>query len=217
MVRAKKNSIFLVDDHPVVRSGLQAEIQADPEFEFVGSASSLKEAVRRMSFSKVDLLISDISLQEENGIQELETIKNKFPDLKILFLTMHRDWSYLQKAFALGADGYILKNESMSVVISAVKTILNGGKVFPEEVKNFRPESEITKEIGNLINRLTKREKEILNLLANGKMNREIAEELNLSVRTVETHRASIFKKLETENLIELGRVLVQLKASGLF
>ncbi|AOP34752.1 DNA-binding response regulator [Leptospira tipperaryensis] len=216
MAQAKKYTIFLVDDHPVVRSGLQSEIESDPDFIFAGSASSVKDGIRKMGFSRTDLLISDVSLQDENGIQEIETIKSKFPELKIVFLTMHRDWTYLQKAFALGADGYLLKSESTQSIISALKTVLAGGKVFPEEVKNFRPEAEVKEELGNIVKRLTKREREILNLLAEGKMNREIADELELSVRTVETHRASIFKKLETENIIELGKILIQLKSSGM-
>ncbi|MBM9500778.1 response regulator transcription factor [Leptospira sp. 201903071] len=216
MAPTKKYSVFLVDDHPVVRSGLQSEIEADPDFTFAGSASSLKEGIRKMSFSRTDLLLSDVSLQDENGIQEIETIKSKFPELKIVFLTMHRDWAFLQKAFALGADGYLLKSESTRSILNALRTVIAGGKVFPEEVRNFRPETEINEEIGNIVKRLTKREREILNLLADGKMNREIADQLELSVRTVETHRASIFKKLETENIIELGKILIQLKSSGL-
>ncbi|TGM61867.1 response regulator [Leptospira adleri] len=216
MAQNRKYTVFLIDDHPIVRSGLQSEIESDPDLVFAGSASSLKDGIRKMSFSRTDLLISDVSLQEENGVQEIENIKAKFPELKIVFLTMHRDWAYLQKAFALGADGYLLKSESTQSIVDALKTVLAGGKVFPDEIKNFRPETEIKEELGNIVKRLTKREREILNLLAEGKMNREIADELQLSVRTVETHRASIFKKLETENIIELGKILIQLKSSGL-
>ncbi|PJZ52703.1 response regulator [Leptospira adleri] len=216
MAQNRKYTVFLIDDHPIVRSGLQSEIESDPDLVFAGSASSLKDGIRKMSFSRTDLLISDVSLQEENGIQEIENIKAKFPELKIVFLTMHRDWAYLQKAFALGADGYLLKSESTQSIVDALKTVLAGGKVFPDEIKNFRPETEIKEELANIVKRLTKREREILNLLAEGKMNREIADELQLSVRTVETHRASIFKKLETENIIELGKILIQLKSSGL-
>ncbi|EMY78091.1 response regulator receiver domain protein [Leptospira weilii serovar Ranarum str. ICFT] len=216
MTGSSKKGIFLVDDHPVVRAGLQAEVESDPEFRFAGSANSIKEAIRKIPFTKADLLICDISLQEENGIQELETLKLKFPNLKIVFLTVHRDWSYLQKAFALGADGYLLKNETMNTIFSSIKIVLNGGKVFPEEIQNFRPATEVDQELGSKIDRLTKREKEILNLLAEGKMNREIAEKLELSIRTVETHRASLFRKLEIENIIELGRILIQLKFRGI-
>lgn len=216
MVRPKKHAIFLIDDHPIVRAGLQSEIETDPDLSFAGSASSIQEAIRKMGFSKTDLLISDISLQEENGLQELESLKLKFPELKVVFLTMHRDWSYLQKAFVAGADGYLLKSESTHSILSSIKFVLEGKKIFPEEIKNFRPEVEVTQELVTIVNRLTKREKEILNLLAEGKMNREIAEELELSVRTVETHRASIFKKLETDTIIELGRILVQLRSAGI-
>ncbi|MDV6235818.1 response regulator transcription factor [Leptospira ellisii] len=216
MVGTPKTSIFLVDDHPVVRNGLSAEIEVEPDFLLAGSVASVKEAIRKLGFVKADLLVCDISLQEENGIQELETIKQKFPEIKIVFLTMHRDWTYLQKAFALGADGYLLKSQSMQEILSALREVADGGKVFPEEIKNFRPPADLRRELGNVVDLLTKREKEILLLLSLGKLNREIAEELDLSVRTVETHRASVFKKLKIENVIELGRISVQLKSEGL-
>lgn len=216
MVGTPKTSIFLVDDHPVVRNGLSAEIEVEPDFLLAGSVASVKQAIRKLGFVKADLLVCDISLQEENGIQELETIKQKFPEIKIVFLTMHRDWTYLQKAFALGADGYLLKSQSMQEILSALREVADGGKVFPEEIKNFRPPADLRRELGNVVDLLTKREKEILLLLSLGKLNREIAEELDLSVRTVETHRASVFKKLKIENVIELGRISVQLKSEGL-
>nr|WP_100764813.1 response regulator transcription factor [Leptospira ellisii]PJZ93682.1 DNA-binding response regulator [Leptospira ellisii] len=216
MVGTPKTSIFLVDDHPVVRNGLSAEIEVEPDFLLAGSVASVKEAIRKLGFVKADLLVCDISLQEENGIQELETIKQKFPEIKIVFLTMHRDWTYLQKAFALGADGYLLKSQSMQEILSALREVADGGKVFPEEIKNFRPPADLRRELGNVVDLLTKREKEILLLLSLGKLNREIAEELDLSVRTVETHRASVFKKLKIENVIELGRISVQFKSEGL-
>ncbi len=208
-------SIFLIDDHPIVRTGLQSEIESDSDFVFAGSASSIKDGIRKMGFVRVDLLLCDISLQEENGIQELETIKLKFPGLKIVFLTMHRDWAYLQRAFAFGADGYLLKSQSTQEIFTSLKIVLNGGKVFPEEIRNFQSSSDLNQELEDIVNRLTKREKEILRLLSEGKFNREISEELDLSVRTVETHRASIFHKLKAENIIELGRILAQLKSGG--
>lgn len=215
MVGTPKTSVFLVDDHPVVRNGLSAEIELEPGFSLAGSASSVKDAIRKLGFVKVDLLVCDISLQEENGIQELETIRRKFPELKIVFLTMHRDWTYLQRAFALGANGYLLKSQSIPEIFSALREVAEGGKVFPEEIKNFRTPTDLHRKWGEVLDRLTKREKEILNLLSQGKLNREIAEELGLSVRTVETHRASLFKKLKIENVVELGKISIQLKSEG--
>ncbi|TGL57706.1 response regulator transcription factor [Leptospira sarikeiensis] len=206
--------IFLIDDHPIVRSGLESEIKSSGEFEHCGSASSIKEGLKAMTFAGPDLLICDVSLQDENGIKELDSLKKKFPDLKIVFLTMHRDWSYLQDAISAGADGYLLKSDSMESIMASIRKILNRGKVFPGEITNFSYDSDWIKKVGEVIQKLTKREAEILHFLSKGRLNREIASELNVSIRTVEAHRASIFKKLEVENVVELTRILVQLESS---
>ncbi|PJZ48836.1 DNA-binding response regulator [Leptospira saintgironsiae] len=205
--------IFLIDDHPIVRSGLESEIKASGDYEYCGSASSIREGTKMMGFARPDLLICDVSLQDENGIKELDSIRRKFPDMKIVFLTMHRDWSYLQDAISAGADGYILKSDPMESIMASIKKVLNRGKVFPGEIANFSYDEKHIREVAEIVKKLTKRESQILNFLSKGKLNREIAEELKLSVRTVEAHRASIFKKLEVDNMVELTRILVQLKS----
>ncbi|MFB5650583.1 response regulator [Leptospira wolffii] len=212
---APRNSkkIFLIDDHALVRSGLKAEIESDGTYQVSGTASSIREGIKIMSFSPVDLLICDVSLQGENGIQEFQSLKSKFPDLKIVFLTMHKDWSYLQDAVAAGADGYLLKSDSTDSILSSIKKVFAGGRVFPGEIANFSYNPIQIEEAREAVQKLTKREKDILAHLAKGKLNREIAENLELSVRTVETHRASILKKLQIENTVELTRLLVQLKS----
>ncbi|TGK18973.1 DNA-binding response regulator [Leptospira fluminis] len=211
-LRASKK-IFIIDDHPLIRSGLQSEIESLDGYEVCGTASSIQDGIRLMGFSRADLLICDVSLERENGIQEVDSVKRKFPDLKVVFLTMHRDWSYLQNAIAAGADGYILKSEPIESILSSLRQILKGGKVFPGEITSFRYDTEQLREAAEIIRRLTQRETEILKFLSKGKLNREIAEELNLSVRTVESHRTSIFKKLEINNMVELSRILFQLKS----
>lgn len=208
--------IFLIDDHPLVRSGLKAEIESDGTYEVCGTADSIREGIKAMGFSKVDLLICDVSLQGENGIQEFHSLKKKFPSLKVVFLTMHRDWSYLQDAVAAGADGYLLKSDSTEIILSSIKKIFGGGRVFPGEIASFSHDPIQIETATEAVRKLTEREREILGFLAKGKLNREIAEELKLSIRTVETHRASILKKLEIENTVELTRLLLQLKTLNL-
>ncbi len=210
-----KNRIFIVDDHPLIRTGLRAEILNDPGLVFVGEAGSIQIAMRSLDFKKVDLLVCDISLSDENGIDELDAIKTKFSELKVIFLTMHRDWTYLQKAFRSGADGYILKSESMSNILSSIKKVLNGEKAFPDQVEPLVSQNDSLSDIRGKINLLTKRELEILERLASGKMNREIGEEFGISTRTVESHRGEIMRKLQIKNAVELGQIIIRLKERG--
>ncbi|TGK02542.1 DNA-binding response regulator [Leptospira langatensis] len=211
-----KNRIFIVDDHPLIRTGLRVEIQNDPSLVFVGEAGSIQAAIRSMDFKKADLMVCDISLSDENGIEELDSIKRKFSELKVIFLTMHRDWAYLQKAFQSGAEGYILKSESMQNILESIKKVLNGEKVFPNQAEPLVPKSDFLANVHGKIKLLTKRELEILELLANGKMNREIGEEFGISIRTVESHRGEIMRKLQIKNAVELGQIIIRLRESGL-
>ncbi|MDF3821435.1 response regulator transcription factor [Leptospira sp. 96542] len=203
-----------MDDHPVIRTGLQAEIEGDVELEFKGSSESILRALHDPKLSQSQILITDISLKDENGIQELSNIKKQIPHLRIIFFTMHRDWAYLEKAFSLGADGYILKSTPMPQLVLAIKEVIKGNKIFPDEIKNFKPEKTFNPNLNYNLEQLTKREREILKYLAEGKLNREIAEILNLSVRTIESHRASIFNKLNVDNIVELGQILFQMKVN---
>ncbi|MCG6151541.1 response regulator [Leptospira bandrabouensis] len=209
-------SVFVIDDHPILRKGLQAEIESDTSLKFVGSSDSIKDGLNLMKFKNVDVLIMDISLKEENGISELSSIKNKFPLLKVIFFTMHRDWDYLQKAANFGADAYILKTETSTNIISIIKNVFNGKKIFPEEIVGLQNEIDSNEELIKKLNSLSKREQEILIHLKSGKLNREIAEDLQISIRTVETHRSSIMQKLEIHSTIGFAKLLLRLQTSNL-
>lgn len=209
--------IFVIDDHPAIRKGLQSEIESDSGLRFVGSAESIKEGLLLLAFKHVDVLIMDISLKHENGISEFVLIKNKFPNLKIVFFTMHRDWAYLQKAANLGADAYVLKTESTEQIVYIIKQVYGGKRIFPEEMQGLVDQSELGDNVVQKIESLTKREKEILAQLMQGKTNREISSELALSIRTVETHRSSIMQKLEIDSLINFAKMIIKLQSSNLF
>lgn len=122
-------SVFVIDDHPILRKGLQSEIESDTGLKFVGATDSIKDGLNLMKFKNADVLIMDISLKDENGILELSNVKNKFPFLKIIFFTMHRDWDYLHKAANLGADAYILKTETSAKISNIIKDVFNGKKI----------------------------------------------------------------------------------------
>ncbi|PJZ44120.1 response regulator transcription factor [Leptospira brenneri] len=216
MVSKSSIGVFIIDDHPMLRKGLQSEIEADPDLKFVGSAESIREGLLLISFKQTNVLIMDISLKDENGISEFSNIKNKFPNLKIVFFTMHRDWTYLQKVAILGADAYILKTESVGSIISIVKQVYVGKKVFPEEVMGIVDQLDFGDNLAKKIETLTKREKEIITHLMDGKINREIASDLQLSIRTVEAHRSSIMQKLEIDSSIKLAQIILRLQSSNL-
>ncbi|TGK92770.1 DNA-binding response regulator [Leptospira brenneri] len=216
MVSKSSIGVFIIDDHPMLRKGLQSEIEADPDLKFVGSAESIREGLLLISFKQTNVLIMDISLKDENGISEFSNIKNKFPNLKIVFFTMHRDWTYLQKVAILGADAYILKTESVGSIISIVKQVYVGKKVFPEEVMGIVDQLDFGDNLAKKIETLTKREKEIIAHLMDGKINREIASDLQLSIRTVEAHRSSIMQKLEIDSSIKLAQIILRLQSSNL-
>ncbi len=213
MTLGSKIQVFVIDDHPMIRKGLQSEIENDLTLKFIGSASSIKDALPIIGFKAVDVLVVDISLKDENGLLEFTNIRKKQPNLKIIFFTIHRDWEYLQKAAMLGADGYLLKSDSADRILGAIKDVFKGKKIFPEEVAQYLPNFEVSKTLAKNLSTLTKREKEILNHIMEGKLNREIAEILDLSVRTVETHRASILQKLDVKSSIELAKVMLELRS----
>ncbi|TGN20358.1 response regulator [Leptospira idonii] len=118
MTLGSKIQVFVIDDHPMIRKGLQSEIENDLTLKFIGSASSIKDALPIIGFKAVDVLVVDISLKDENGLLEFTNIRKKQPNLKIIFFTIHRDWEYLQKAAMLGADGYLLKSDSADRILS---------------------------------------------------------------------------------------------------
>ncbi|TGM01528.1 response regulator transcription factor [Leptospira jelokensis] len=209
-------SVFVIDDHPILRKGLQAEIESDSGFKFVGSSDSIQDGLNRMKFKTVDVLIMDISLKDENGINELTNIKQKFPLLKIIFFTMHRDWDYLQKAANSGADGYVLKTETTVNILGTIKSVFQGNKIFPQEVGTLQNKIATNDVLIQKLNVLSKRELDILHHLKSGKLNREIADELQISIRTVESHRSAIMQKFEIHSTIEFAKILHQLQLSKL-
>lgn len=210
-------SVFVIDDHPILRKGLQAEIESDSGFKFVGSSDSIHDGLNRMKFKAVDVLIMDISLKEENGINELTNVKQKFPTLKIIFFTMHRDWEYLQKAANFCADAYILKTETSINILNTIKSVYQGKKIFPHKINNLQIEFTETDELLKKLNTLSKRELDVLHELKSGKLNREIADELQISIRTVETHRSSIMQKLEIRSTFAFAKMLNLLQSKNLF
>ena len=205
--------IVLADDHELVRDGIKSLLESEKEFQVVDEASDGKEALAVIALRNPDLLIVDIRMPQMNGLEVVKEMTRSFPHIKKLVLSMHDSEEYVVEAIQAGADGYLLKGSSKSEFIKALHTIASGGKFFAGDVSayiinNFvngkakaPSKSEmLPEELANLTNR----EKQILELILQGKGNNEIADELQISKRTAEVHRFNLMKKMNVKNLVEL-------------
>ena len=200
--------VLIADDHAIVRAGLRALIHAETAMELVGEASGGYEAIELVEKNQPDVLVLDLSMPDLDGISVTRNLKAKFPGLRILILTLHEDEALLKEAIKAGAAGYILKRAAETELISAIRTILRGDLyVDPSMVRTLlgEPRRAAPKSPG-LTEALTPREIEILKLIVEGYTNRQIGEQLNISFRTVEGHRANISDKLGLHSRVELVR-----------
>jgi two-component system response regulator NreC len=200
--------VLIADDHAIVRAGLRALLAEESAFELVGEAAGGIEAIELVEKTNPEVLILDLSMPDLDGISVTRKIKPHFPALKILILTLHEDEALLKEAIKAGAAGYILKRAAEAELISAIRTILRGDLyVDPAMVRGLLEESQGPKTIQkDQTESLTQRETEILRLIVEGYTNRQIGQELNISIRTVEGHRANISDKLGLHNRVELVR-----------
>ena len=200
--------VLIADDHAIVRAGLRALIHSDPAMDLAGEATGGFEAIELVESIRPDVLVLDLSMPDLDGISVTRQIKPRFPDLRILILTIHEDEGLLRAALKAGAGGYILKHAAEAELISAINTLLGGGlyvdpamlpKLFSDEPPSqpapLRPVEE-----------LTPRETDVLRLIVQGYTNRQMGEKLHISFRTVETHRANLSDKLGLKSRVELVR-----------
>jgi two-component system, NarL family, response regulator NreC len=205
----KKLRVLLADDHKVVRDGLRLLIDGQRDMRVVGEAGNGKEALRQARDLKPDVVIMDLSMPELNGLQATERLKAERPGVKVVALTLHEDPNYLLQLCKAGAVGYVLKRSAGDDLIRAIRTVAGGGLHFdPTLASNAlkgRPGDSAGKE-GLHSGDLSEREKEVLILLAWGYSNKEIAGDLDLSTKTVETYRERINEKLGLRSRTELVR-----------
>jgi two-component system, NarL family, response regulator NreC len=196
--------ILVVDDHAVLRSGLRRLIDAESDMETVGEAGSVREAVFEARSAKPDLVLMDVMMPDESGLEGIPKLLHEQPDIKVLVLSMEDDPRYVREAFSVGASGYVLKEAVDAEVIAAIRDVAAGGRyVHPElGARLVAAESEALKRAEE--DPLSEREHEVLVLLARGFTNQEIAKKLFISVRTAETHRAHVMQKLRFQSRAEL-------------
>lgn len=196
--------ILIVDDHPVVAEGLRKLIQDSKIAEVIGVAGSGKACIDFLKWEKPDIIFLDINLPDASGLDLCKSIKEKNPSQKILALTTFNERSVVLKMMENGADGYILKNSESDEILEAVKEINAGNKFLAVEVE------EILKKKNEEEMILTRREKEVLNLIAEGLTNQEIAEKLFISPLTVDSHRKNLITKLGARNTASLIKLAVE-------
>jgi two-component system, NarL family, response regulator NreC len=198
--------IVLIDDHAVVRSGLSLLLDAEDDIEVVGEGGSAQDALFRARALKPDVMLLDVVMPGESGIEVLPKLLRESPQTKVLVLSMQDDPSYVREAFAAGASGYVLKEAVDEEVVTAVREIANGGSYVHPTLGARMVAAEAQERAAAEADPLSDREREVLRLLALGHTNQEIAQSLYISVRTAESHRAHIMQKLSLTTRAELVR-----------
>jgi two-component system response regulator NreC len=202
--------IVVVDDHAVVRSGLRLLLDAEEDLEVVAEAGNAREAVFEVRAHKPDVILLDLVMPGESGIEAVPKLLHEAPDAKILVLSMQDDPQYVREAFAVGAKGYVLKEAADADVVDAIRQVAAGGSYVHPTLGARMVAADAAALAAAEADPLSEREREVLRLLALGHTNQEIAKQLFISVRTAETHRAHIMRKLGLETRAELVRYALE-------
>jgi two-component system response regulator NreC len=204
----KHYRIVIAEDHTILREGLRALLSSDPDFEIVGEAEDGRAAIRRVETLLPDLVLMDLSMPRMNGLEAIKDIKKQSPDTKIVALTVHKAEEYILATLKAGADGYVLKDAHHSELVLALKNVLSGKRYLSpgisEKVIEGYLEGRKALKPASIYDTLTQREREILKLIAEGYKNKEVADYLCISLKTVEKHRANLIKKLDLHNAAAL-------------
>lgn len=206
-----KIRIVLADDHPMIRAGFKSMLDKNERFEIVGEAGNGKELIERAIEVNPDIILVDISMPVMSGLDVLEELSKQIPGVKVIVLTMHEEREYILQALKSGAAGYLLKNIERFELERAIINVYEGGKYFSPMVTNILAEA-VSKPEPNDVAEVTPREKEVLELVAKGNSTKQIADLLGISIRTVESHRINMLKKLKVNNTAGLIKKAIELK-----
>lgn len=198
--------VLLVDDHPLVRDGVRMRLGTMPGIEVVGDAGSVNEALALAEAVRPDIVVTDIRMPEASGLHLADAFRTRFPAIRLLVLSMHRDPEYIRRAVSLGVWGYVLKDEPGQQLVEALCRVHRGEAFFSPPVLQVLAEMPVPERSPRA---LTPREADVLALLARGRSNKDIARELGASVRTVETHRLHLRRKLHIEGQAALVKYAV--------
>ena len=209
-----KINILIADDHKIVRDGIISLLSDEKEFNIVAEAENGIQVLNLLKQERIDIVVMDISMPEMNGIECTKKIKQIYPKILILILSMYNEEQYVNEVFKSGASGYILKNSGKEELVRAIRTISCGKPYYSSEVTQTyieslaKPNSK-NSDIENIINELTSREIEILELIVNEFSNQEIAEKLFISIRTVDAHRRNLLNKTGAKNTAGLVKFAI--------
>jgi DNA-binding NarL/FixJ family response regulator len=208
-----RKRVFLVDDHPVLRKGLVRLIDSKPGFVVCGEASTAVDAMTAIRELKPHLVVADIGLPGASGIELTKTIRSEFKDIPVLILSMHEEALYATRALRAGATGYIVKQDAVDNIATALQDTLDGKRYLSPGIARQvqqNGDDETPRSSHDLVSLLTDRELEIFELIGKGRDVREISKALNVSPKTVETHRTNIKEKLKLKNSRQVARVALQ-------
>lgn len=215
-----KIKIVLLDDHQMFRDGVKAVLGDEAHIELIGETGSGKELFELLAQIEPDLVITDISLPDISGIEVASRIVKLYPNVKVLMLSMHTNEEFIVKALEAGAHGYLPKDTSMEELLEAINTIYLGENYFNKDISNVILKGLINKSKSNSAEEkaeaLTRREKEIVKLVVEGLSNKEIAEKLYISIRTVDSHKTNILQKLNLKSTVELVKYAIRNKMAEL-
>jgi DNA-binding NarL/FixJ family response regulator len=197
--------ILIADDHTILRAGIRALLDIQPDFQVVGEVDNGKDAIYSAGQLKPDLIISDLSMPGTNGTEAIQRINSRYPEIRILVLTVHKTEEYVHAALKAGASGYLLKDDTSDELISACTNILAGKthlspSVCGNVVLGYLSYPNSNEKPSSSSDLLTTREREVLKLIAEGSRNKDVAEYLSISLKTVEKHRSNLMKKLNIHN-----------------
>jgi DNA-binding NarL/FixJ family response regulator len=209
-----KYRIVIAEDHTILREGLRALLSSNPDFEVVGEAEDGRGAIRCVEKLKPHLILTDLSMPRMNGMDAIREIKRRSRETKVLVLTVHKTEEYILATLQAGADGYLLKDSTHAELLAAVKHVLSGKHYISpgisDKVLDGYLEGRKSLKTRTSWETLTQREREILKLIAEGYKNKEIADDLCISVKTVEKHRANLMEKLNLHNVQALTTLAIE-------
>jgi two-component system, NarL family, nitrate/nitrite response regulator NarL len=210
----QKIKVLIVDDHPVVRKGLQSCLGKQNEIDLLGEAVDGEDALRQCREKKPDVVLMDIDMPKKNGLEVTTILRKEAPALKVLILSAHNNKEYIFRIIQSGAHGYVSKESSPAELLHAIQSVYQGEVFFSPEVARAALNQLVNRGTRNdPFSQLTDREREVLVLIAEGQSNKEIASKLNIGVRTIETHRERIMRRLDIHSVAGLTRFAI---ANGL-
>lgn len=209
-----KYKIVIAEDHTILREGLRALLSLDPKYEIIGEAEDGRDAIRCVEKLMPDLLLIDLSMPRMNGMEAIRDIKKRYPEIKIIALTVHKTEEYILATLEAGADGYVLKDATHNELMIAINSVLSGKPYLSpgvsEKVIEGYLEGRRTLKPSSAWDTLSQREREVLKLIAEGYKNKEIADDLCISIKTVEKHRSNLMKKLDLHNAAALTAFAIE-------